>query len=66
MKRTDLSTLHNVPLMLREPTTRDAKEGYAEEGRHLVLCRANDRDTVLAIFDRDDLFDAYGNRFACN
>jgi hypothetical protein len=61
-KRTDMSTLHNIPLFVREP-----REGEIDtRGDFVALCRANDRDTIVAIIHREDMFDPHGNRFACN
>jgi hypothetical protein len=62
MKRTDMSTLHNIPLMVREMTPAEQAE---VRGDYVALCRAGSREMV-AMVKRDDLFDPHGNRFANN
>jgi hypothetical protein len=61
-KRTDMSTLHNVPLFVREPN----EDEVDVRGDFVVLCRCNNRSEIVAIIHRDDMFDPHGNRFACN
>jgi hypothetical protein len=62
MKRTDMSTLHNIPLMIRELSPAEHQQ---HRGDLIGICRAGSRELV-AVVGREDLFDPRGNRFATN
>lgn len=60
MKRTPLPSLYLLSLGIREPNETTERELWL--GGHLVVYR-RDNGSVVATVQRDDLFDAHGNRF---
>jgi hypothetical protein len=64
MKRKDFSSIESIALSIRSPrnTGADDIEGEAYRLNRVLLYR-RDNGLIVAVVDRDDLFDVNGNRF---